>query len=359
MRRPRKRGKHVEDPISGNCLDRISSLPDKLLGHVLSFLPTRLAVITSILSTRWRYLFTLTTCLSFDDQISYVDQEPNEIIEATRCFNEFVDKVVKLHQISPIKKFSLVCHGTYDKSDLNRWLTNALQKGVQELSYERYGSIDRVSDHDSLFMCETLVSLKMKDPGYNTIKFPQSARLPKLKILHLDWILFFDFNSMEKLFSGCQLLEELTLKCCGCHTDGHAFHRTEILKVLTVKSCNFTWGTFEIDAPNLVYLRYSSSTGVRIFPSWKSSCSFDKAKLHLDYNYDKDSVKYDRELLKAAAYKVTKLRFMNNSVQVYLCTPYLICNMYIYFKAYKATKLRFGMLTDNPYKDCIKNYMHY
>ncbi|KAH9618182.1 hypothetical protein KSS87_015641, partial [Heliosperma pusillum] len=44
-----KLGKLVEHQRGNGCLDRISSFPDELLGHVLSFLPTRCAVRTSIL----------------------------------------------------------------------------------------------------------------------------------------------------------------------------------------------------------------------------------------------------------------------------------------------------------------------
>ncbi|XP_074273906.1 F-box/LRR-repeat protein At1g06630-like isoform X2 [Silene latifolia] len=274
MTPPMKHSKHVEGSISESCLDRISSLPDDVLGHVLSFLPTKFAVSTSILSMRWRHLFTLTTCLSFEDEIFYGPRKKNERIKAARRFREFIDKVLELHQISPIKKFSLVCRGprgTYDNSDLNRWVSTALKKGVQELHYEFSNMIDCMPD--GFFTCETLVRLnfKRKDSGYNCIKIPLSARLPKLKILHLYNIIFFDFNSMERLFSSCELLQKLTLEYCRCGTDGHATHRTGLLKVLAIRHCSF----------------------------------------------EPDPLKYDHELLIAAASKAIQLRFKMHFVELF------------------------------------------
>ncbi|KAJ0509751.1 putative F-box domain, leucine-rich repeat domain superfamily, F-box-like domain superfamily [Helianthus annuus] len=45
--------------------DRLSSLPDDLIHKILSFVGIKLAVETSVLSSRWRYIWTSMPCLNF------------------------------------------------------------------------------------------------------------------------------------------------------------------------------------------------------------------------------------------------------------------------------------------------------
>ncbi|XP_074273923.1 F-box/LRR-repeat protein At3g58900-like isoform X2 [Silene latifolia] len=321
MKSSKKLGKHVKGPRGKSRIDRISGLPDELLGHILSFLPTRCAVSTSILSTRWRYLFTLTDCLSFDDAPCFANSGGNKKIEIIRKrrFKKFVYNVLELHQISLIKKFSLVCRGTYSKSHLNAWVSNIVKKGVQEIHY----SVDVPKDGlpDDLLVCETLVRLNMTENGLHAIKTPLSPRLPSLKILCLDHVSFADYDSMQRLFSSCELLEELTLKLCDLYVSGHAIISTGVLKVLTIDDCAFHEGLFEIDAPNLAYLTYKCNTGVKIVPSWKYSCSLVKAELHFNSRYEvlfHGSLEHDHAIFEDAAYKTTELRLLPDSIKFLL-----------------------------------------
>ncbi|KAI8560839.1 hypothetical protein RHMOL_Rhmol04G0286900 [Rhododendron molle] len=48
------------------CEDRISNLPSNVIGRILSSVPTKSAVATSVLSTRWKQYWTLVTSLEFD-----------------------------------------------------------------------------------------------------------------------------------------------------------------------------------------------------------------------------------------------------------------------------------------------------
>ncbi|XP_074273937.1 F-box protein At3g62430-like isoform X1 [Silene latifolia] len=176
---------------------------------------------------------------------------------------------------------------------------------------------------DCLVMSETLVSLKIISDGNYDIEIPLSVWLPNLKILHLNYVRFVDCDSMQRLFSDCKVLEELTLdrcQCFGSYTGDHVIIFARLLKVLTIEDCTFVKGLFEIDAPNLAYLRYSGNFGIKIVPSWKYSCSLVEAELKFHYcteisDYSSLECLYDREIFKAAAYKTTKLCLLGRSVE--------------------------------------------
>ncbi|WZZ04742.1 hypothetical protein YC2023_090663 [Brassica napus] len=54
-----------ETSSTGDSRDFISSMPDEILHHIISFNTTKLAVKTSVLSRRWRHVWCETSCLSF------------------------------------------------------------------------------------------------------------------------------------------------------------------------------------------------------------------------------------------------------------------------------------------------------
>ena len=58
-----KRGGSPDDDYG----DRLSKLPDYIICHILSFLPTEFVVATSILSTRWRSIYYNFNSFDFDD----------------------------------------------------------------------------------------------------------------------------------------------------------------------------------------------------------------------------------------------------------------------------------------------------
>ena len=63
--------KLVKGEDKGEDKDIISKLPDSVLLYILSFLLTKDAVRTSILSTKWRHLWTGMSNFDFNDDLSY------------------------------------------------------------------------------------------------------------------------------------------------------------------------------------------------------------------------------------------------------------------------------------------------
>ncbi|RHN75276.1 putative F-box domain, leucine-rich repeat domain, L domain-containing protein [Medicago truncatula] len=132
--------------------DLISNLPDHIIGCVLSFLPTKDAVSTSVLSKRWIYLWTFITKLDFDD-IGYCSS--NEIRKA--CFVDFVDRVLLRLNSEHIRSFSLKMSEKYDSSYINKWISIVINLRVRKLRV--YLQNDLAVSSDPLLKCQSLEEL--------------------------------------------------------------------------------------------------------------------------------------------------------------------------------------------------------
>jgi hypothetical protein len=124
-----------------NDEDMISTLPDAVICHILSFLLTKQSVATSVLSKRWTDLWRSVPVLDFRD----VKLDGRETYFR---FNEFVYSV--LLSRNPIKSCFLDIWS--DNPDLahlgipnvNKWINDVVQRGVEHI--EIY--IDDLGTHD-------------------------------------------------------------------------------------------------------------------------------------------------------------------------------------------------------------------
>ncbi|KAJ0669124.1 putative F-box domain-containing protein [Helianthus annuus] len=112
--------------LSENVDDRHCMLPREILARILSLMPTKYVVRTSILSKRWRYNWTLLTNFDFDDA--------HERLFDANIFTEFVDRVFKFCTTSHLKLFRLriltyfvLC------SSASNWIDNTIRLNVREL----------------------------------------------------------------------------------------------------------------------------------------------------------------------------------------------------------------------------------
>ncbi|XVF03964.1 hypothetical protein REPUB_Repub05bG0039400 [Reevesia pubescens] len=236
-------------------VDRISHLPDAILSHILSFLSTKKAVRTSILSTRWRYLFASVSNLDFELNDRCLPRQKSLKSSITSSFMNFVDKVLFFHNRTSIEKFRLKCGQGVDSTRVYGWISAALWRGVQHLDLNI--SIDKFTTLPGvLFTCRALVTLKL-DINF-VFNVPNDVCFPNLKTLHLKSVVFSNDDSVQRLFSNCVVLEDLVIEGCGWEDISKLYISNPLLKRLTIDGkCSMK---IAIDAPNLVYLKYRTKS---------------------------------------------------------------------------------------------------
>ncbi|KAG7574665.1 FBD domain [Arabidopsis suecica] len=240
-----------------NAKDVISRLPDEILGRILSFISTKEAVSTSVLSKRWKNVLVLVSNLVIDDRQSVPKTKQNRS-EIHQNFMAFVDKLLNPQRGSSIKKLTLKSHvgvrGGTDSSRIQTWICNVLDHGVVDL--DMFITLKGKSPPvpSLIFKSKTLVKLRL-GRGF-TIKLSQDVSLPMLKTLFLDSVNFVGgHNVVGTLISRCPVLEELVVEERRC-VDWTCSVSSPSLKRLHIRfDRKFT--SISLDAPNLVYYKHS------------------------------------------------------------------------------------------------------
>ncbi|CAA7055779.1 unnamed protein product [Microthlaspi erraticum] len=182
-------------------LDRISQLPDPLLCNILSHLPTKDAVKTSVCSVRWRSLWLWLPCLELS----------SENFSDFNAFMSFGDRFFDSNRVSCLNKVKL--HIEDDGADLKSWIDATVKRKIQHL-HVRCTACTDYEMPSSLYNCETLVSLKLREVNVSLVDV-KFVSLPRVKTMHLKYIHYGNGAnleaSFERLVSCCPVLEELKI----------------------------------------------------------------------------------------------------------------------------------------------------
>ncbi|XP_057440401.1 FBD-associated F-box protein At5g38590-like [Lotus japonicus] len=178
-------------------------LPDEIVCHILSFLPTKLAFATVVLS-KW-----LTSLLhsSTSDLRFYYDGGDKVTF---RRFLRFVDTVMLFprEQHHPIKNLVLYLNstGSDEAFTFHEWVEVAKRHPIESLDIYTAGC---ATVSPSIFSSRTLVVLKLTSIGM--VGNVLSVDLPSLKTLHLSQVMFQKRDDFKKLLYGAPILQDLYL----------------------------------------------------------------------------------------------------------------------------------------------------
>ena len=218
-------------------IDFISSLPDCLLTHILSFLPTRDAVLTSILSSRWRTLWTLVPVLELDQ------------FRISRNLN-FLDTVSSIWTLRnatiPLRKFHLHWTSDCDTSYVDTLIQHTVLRGrvLQELHLCLYSDPNpHLKLHPGLFFSTTLVVLKLE--GFIHLNPPSDSSFPALRIMEIGRVITYEnCDSLPTLLAACPVLQKLNLTVCDsnfCCLEANTGMLKIIVLIPTLKKLYLYW----------------------------------------------------------------------------------------------------------------------
>nr|XP_020151930.1 F-box/LRR-repeat protein At4g14103-like [Aegilops tauschii subsp. strangulata] len=218
MAYPRKK---KSPPSSGRRSDRISGLTDDVLGHILSFLPTKEAARAAVLSRRWRHVFGSVHTISFEetegereqDWFTYYVQAP----ERKSCSDVLLDglgargaplpppmpRPRRAAAQPPLRLGPLASVGQATYNEAGRY------SDEEEEEEKRNGSWYYILPRRLL----SYAAIRTLCLSYCRLKLPEVVRidLPLLETLRLTGLRD-SGRSIQRLISSCPRLADVTLE---------------------------------------------------------------------------------------------------------------------------------------------------
>ncbi|XP_058779559.1 F-box protein At1g60400-like [Vicia villosa] len=187
--------------------DMLSDLPDCIILHILSFLRTKHAIRTGILSSRWKHLWKRLPALILwrSDFQCY-----NIFIEFMRKVLSLRDSSVSLHTLD----FEDISHLL--EPHILEWIVNyAISHNVQRLQFSITSVVEQIPL--TLLSSQTLTHLNLSVCYECKSLFPKSLNLPALSTLELG---NFTFYKDSEPFSTFSRLKSLLISDCNVEGAG-------------------------------------------------------------------------------------------------------------------------------------------
>ncbi|XP_024017476.1 putative F-box/LRR-repeat protein At3g18150 [Morus notabilis] len=268
----RKRGKGMKHGPEHESVfqDRISELPDGIILHILSLLPTIDAVRTGLLSKRWRRMWALIPVLDFCDSRDIDDfrrDDHDETNIGQKKFDMFVDECfAHTYAGASISKFKLDVTYYGCRRRLDGWLRFPMKKNVQELdlSVQPEGRSARISLYCLPNFILHLGALTLLKLSGVVLEAPVPSSLPSLKELYLVFVRMTD-QVLNNLVFGCPSLEKLHVHYCdGLRNPKVSSLSMKSMEFIT-REMHYRCETIKVEAINLHSFEHTGSFSCKLY----------------------------------------------------------------------------------------------
>ncbi|CAA0806853.1 F-box/LRR-repeat protein [Striga hermonthica] len=228
--------------------DLISRLPDDILLVILSSLPLKEAGRTSVLSSRWRNLWSYTSYLYFDDHSSMekIIQVPDSLSVEREKYVRWVDSVLQSHRGFSLKELR-ICFSLVQSPSITKWIEFAFERHIEKLELNLSDG-DYVHDPDETYVFPQEL-LWENNSSYNPYKSSRLFNYKTIKILSFSCINV-SREAIEFFFRYCPLLEQLVVHFSVVLTSLEVCGPSLVLKHLEICKCSYL-ESLRISAPNL------------------------------------------------------------------------------------------------------------
>ncbi|XP_020111741.1 F-box/LRR-repeat protein 13-like isoform X2 [Ananas comosus] len=241
-------------------MDRISALDDKVLGRIVSLLPLKEMLRTSVLSRRWRRVWTAARafdftgaevdCFDVDVYISRIDSYLDQLSASSSCTD--------IHFI--------FFPGIQDPQAADRWIRFATDHNVATLVFDlRIGRPVRLS-FSSFQLCRSLTTLEIC--GYimpRLAAYPLGPAFPSLRSLSLYDVTIADPRTF---FAQCPVIERLTVEFPDDDRDhllpASALRSCPLLSTISLTDCTVPREPPSAGPPAFPSLRAARLENVRV-----------------------------------------------------------------------------------------------
>ncbi|KAJ4718035.1 F-box protein [Melia azedarach] len=302
-------------------VDRISALPESILQHIMSFLPFRDVVRTSVLSKTWEKAWHTFPDIEFDEKLfgqdlrnllllgfDELDSGHKRFDQMKRKLLNYWEKVLQSRrwEMTSLRKFTLKTERLSDLEFVHQCIRYAVENNVKVLKLEISLEKDVFYNLPQMVLClKSITVLKLR--GFKLESPGSNVKLSSLRELYLSDV-DADAHVVENLVGGCPLIEFLSIEFCGGFKSLKLFGLSK-LSIIKVQS-NSELERMTINAPN------ARSMAV-IGPDILSDINIATC-LHLGLCYELESIK-----ISSSSLKRLRISRCMNLVEVKFETPNL------------------------------------